>query len=472
MFKNFQEANGFIQKTSWMGAKLDLSRITKLCALLGNPQKKLRFVHVAGTNGKGSTSAMVASVLMQAGYKTGLYTSPPLVCFGERMQVDGVNARDDEVIELAWEIKKASELMADPPTEFEVITAMSLLHFFNNKCDIVVFEVGMGGRLDATNVIDAPFVSVITTIGLDHTEFLGDTKEKIAGEKAGIIKKGTVVVSHPQEAHVAEVIKRKCQRESVEVKFVALNEIIPVKADLDGQFFMYADKKPSNYTGETAILRKTRKCTSPSLPSVAAKGQSEKQNAEIAFSQYTNNIGSEYFIPLLGEHQLQNAAAAIEVAFALQSRGLKIIRDDLCLGLGKIKWQGRFQVLRKNPPFILDAAHNPAGVETAVKTLLTLFPSKKIIFMMGVLADKDYVGMLKKLIPYATQIIFVPTEGVRGLSAAKLQEAAKDLGFAAIQANSIEAGINTATELSHGGGVVCALGSFTIVPDVLRLVSG
>ena len=429
MFQNINDAYRFIKKTSWMGAKLDLSRITRLCALLGEPQKKLRFVHIAGTNGKGSTAAMVSSVLVQAGFTTGLYTSPELVCFGERMQVNGCNATDDEIMGLAWEVKKASYLMEEPPTEFEVITAMALLHFTKNKCDIVVFEVGMGGRLDATNVIDAPLVSVITSIGLDHTEFLGDTKEKIAGEKAGIIKEGTFVVSHPQEARVEEVIRRKCQSESAEVKFVAFDDIMSINADLDGQRFMYRQDGSPDTT-------------------------------------------REYFIPLLGRHQLQNAAAAIEVIFALRNKGLKITQDDLLWGLKKTKWQGRFEVLRKNPPFILDVAHNPSGVKTAVKTLASLFPKKKFVFVMGVLKDKDYAGMIEQLIPFAQEIIFVPTETDRGLPSSKLGEAASKLGFSAIVKESIKAGIETATLLSQGDGAVCALGSFTIVPAVKRFVSG
>ena len=466
MFKDVNAAFGFIKKTSWMGAKLDLSRITKLCALLGNPQKKLRFVHIAGTNGKGSTSAMISSVLVQAGYKTGLYTSPELVCFGERMQVNGVSANNEEIMSLAWEVKTASQQMADPPTEFEVITAMAFLHFVKNKCGIVVLEVGMGGRLDATNVIDAPFVSVITSIGLDHTEFLGDTPEKIAAEKAGIIKPGTVVVSHPQLGKVEEVIVRKCQNESVGVKFVDLRGVRPVMADLDGQVFMYSPHVSQN--GSPLYNGRQRTALCPPHRRLPQKGKPKDQMQEVPFR---STSCAEYGIPLLGEHQLLNAAVSIEVVFALQNMGFKITHDDLCLGLMKTKWPGRFDVLRKEPPFILDVAHNPAGIETAVKTLLSLFPKEKFVFLMGALKDKDYVGMVKKIIPHALEIIFVPTEGERGLTSGELAATASNLGSQAISAESIEAGVKTATELSQGGGVVCALGSFAIAPCVMRLVS-
>ena len=421
MFSNIDEAQSFIQKTCWMGAKLDLSRITELCALLGNPQKRLSFVHIAGTNGKGSTAAMLSNVLIAAGYRTGLFTSPPLFSFGERMQINGTHASDEEVMMLAWEVKQAAEKMQDHPTEFEIITAMSFVYFYRQHCDIVVLEVGMGGRLDATNVIDKPLVAVITSIGLDHMEFLGNTKEKIAAEKAGIIKHGTVVVSHPQETAVAEVIKAKCEDESARLKFVNENEIFSVKIDLDGQEFMY-------------------------------KSESFKSS-------------------LLGEHQLLNAACAIEVVNALRELGIAISDAALQNGLCGVKWPARFEILRKSPPFVLDVAHNPAGVETAIKTLKSVFPDKTLIFLLGVLKDKDYVKMTELLIPHAANIITVPTDGSRSLSAEELAKTASRFGFEAIPCENVQKGVDTATLLSQSGGVVCALGSLSTVHIVKKTLA-
>ena len=416
MFSSFDEAIKFISSTSWMGAKLDLSRITELCALLGDPQKSLRFVHIAGTNGKGSTAAMLASVLCTAGYKTGLFTSPPIHTIGERMQVGSIPASNEEIMDMAWEIKLAAENMQDHPTEFEIITAISFIYFYRMGCDIVVLEVGMGGRLDATNVIDKPLVAVTTSIGLDHMEFLGNTKEKIAAEKAGIIKHGSIVVSHPQEAAVAEVIKSKCEDESARLMFVNENEIFSMKVGVEGQEFMY---KSCNFQ-----------------------------------------------TPLLGEHQLLNAACVIEVVHALKEQNIIISDQALFDGLRNTKWPARFEILRKDPPFVLDVAHNPAGVETAIKTLRSVFPDKKLIFLLGVLKDKDYVKMVELLIPHATSIITIPTDGPRGLTAGELAGVSSSLGFKAIPCESINKGVDTATRLTRSGGVVCALGSLSTVHNI------
>ena len=427
MFSSFYEAMKFVFSTSWMGAKLDLSRITELCALLGNPQESLEFVHIAGTNGKGSTAAMLASVLGAAGYRTGFFTSPPIHSFGERMQVNGEPASNEEVMDLAWEVKSAAEKMQDHPTEFEIITAMSFVYFYRRKCDIVVLEVGLGGRLDATNVIERPLVAVITSIGLDHMGFLGDTKEKIAAEKAGIIKKGSVVVSHPQDRAVESVIRAKCHEESASITFVNENEIFQAKIDIDGQKFMY----------------KTVGAASP----------------------------FEYTTTLLGEHQLLNAACVIETVRVLREQNFTIPGTALHEGLGSVKWPARFEILRKDPPFVLDVAHNPAGVETAIKTLKSVFPNKKLIFLLGVLKDKDYVKMVELLVPHAEHIVTIPTDGVRGLTAEELAGAASKFGFKATACADVQKGVDTATLLSQCGGVVCALGSLSNVHIVKKLIA-
>ncbi|MCL2238897.1 MAG: Mur ligase family protein, partial [Defluviitaleaceae bacterium] len=300
MIRTMEEAMAFIYKTSWKGSQLGLSRMTELMARVGNVQKDMKFVHIAGTNGKGSTAAMLAAVLTEAGYRTGLYTSPVIHTFGERMQVDGVAVTDAELVALAEQMRPHADAMSDSPTEFERITALALLFFHEKNCDIVVLEVGMGGRLDATNVIDAPEIAVITAIGLDHMAELGNTVEKIAGEKAGIIKKNTTVICHPQEASVERVLRAKCAEENAAIAFVARGGVKPLSRSLDGQTFGYGGIK-----GLT--------------------------------------------LPLLGAEQLYNAAVAIEVRTALEKKGWSIPEDALRRGLAGTRWPGRFEIMRRAP---------------------------------------------------------------------------------------------------------------------------
>jgi len=408
-----EEAMQFIYRTSWKGSKLGLSRMTALMELLSNPQKKMKFVHIAGTNGKGSTAAMLASVLEEAGYKTGLYTSPVIHTFGERMQVNGKSATEAELIRIANHFQKYVDIMPDAPTEFEVITAMSLWFFYEKQCDIIVLEVGMGGRLDATNVIDTPEVAVITSIGLDHMAELGNTVDKIAGEKAGIIKANGVAVCHPQVESVAEVIRKKCKAQGTGVTFVDDSEIVATKQDLEGQTFEYGD-----------------------LTSLQ--------------------------IPFIGAHQLRNAAVAIETAKALRRQGWSISDNALRKGLKKTLWPGRFEVMKRSPVFIVDSAHNPQGIQTTIDTLHALFPNKKFLFLFGVLADKDYKAMLDILIPYASGFITVTPNDPRALPAEMLNLR----GCNVVQCESIAQGVKLAIEMSGENDIICALGSLSMVGQV------
>lgn len=379
-----EEAMNFIYSTTWKGSRLGLSRITELMGLMGNPQKKLKFVHIAGTNGKGSTAAMLASVLAQAGYKTGLYTSPFVHSFNELIQVNRVPIFDGELVLLADALQKFTAKMEDAPTEYEIITAAAMLHFYKTRCDIVVLEVGLGGRLDTTNVIDTPEVAVITSIGLDHMTQLGNTVEKIAGEKAGIIKQGGAVVCHPQVPSVEQVIREKCTQMNAPVIFVDFKAICPVKLSIDGQVFNY-------------------------------------KNFE--------NIK----IPLLGEHQLRNAAVAIETLEIMRASGWKISQSALEKGLKNTVWIGRFEVMMKNPVFIVDVSHNPQGIQATLDTFLSLqseFSEKKAIFIFGVLADKEYGKMAELLAPYAKNFILITPENPRALPATELERC--------IKANSIK----------------------------------
>ncbi|MCL2386086.1 MAG: bifunctional folylpolyglutamate synthase/dihydrofolate synthase [Defluviitaleaceae bacterium] len=420
-----EKAMEFIYGTSWKGSLLGLSRITELMRLMGDPQKQLKFVHIAGTNGKGSTAAMLASILTEGGYKTGLYTSPYLHKFSEMIQVNGVSISDKELISRTSELQEYTKKMADAPTEYEIITALALLHYHHQQCDIVVLEVGLGGRIDSTNVIDTPEVAVITAIGLDHMEQLGGTVEKIAGEKAGIIKPNGVAVCHPQIFSVEQVIREKCAETNTHVTFVA-DDLVPLKSrNYDGQVFDYG-----------------------------------------GFENLT--------IPLLGEHQLRNASVVIEVVKALNARGWSISDNALKNGLRNTSWAGRFEVLMKSPVFVADVAHNPQGIQATMSTMHSLDCAFYPIIIFGVLADKDYEKMAEILIPYSNGFILVTPENPRALPAAELEQCIKRLNktIETTVCETLEQAVKHALEIATEDDRICALGSLSMIGKIRNIVKG
>ena len=327
---NITEALSFIHKTVWLGSKPGLSRTEHLLNLMGNPHKKLKFVHVAGTNGKGSTSACIASILRKAGYRTGLYTSPYINVFNERMQIDGIMITDNELCEMCEYIKPFSDSMiTDPPTEFELITALAMEYFKRKECDIVVLEVGMGGELDSTNVIDSPEAAVITAIDLDHTSFLGSTVEEVALAKAGIIKKGTTVALYDCEKSVFDVFDAKSKEVGAKLLSADFSKISNIKQSL--------------------------------------------RYIEFDYGKY-NNLK----LSLVGSYQPKNAAVAITAAEILREKGYTISDKNIYDGLCGVSWPGRFEILGENPVFVLDGAHNPHGMKATVQSLKEHFLDKKI----------------------------------------------------------------------------------------------
>ena len=354
----YAQALAYIHSVCWKGSIPGLSRTRELLTRLGNPQKSLKFVHVAGTNGKGSTAAMLASVLRQAGYHTGLYTSPYLFRFNERMQVDGQDISDELLAEITQEVKPHAEAMADHPTEFELVTAIAMVYFARSQCQIVVLEVGMGGELDSTNVIDPPEVAVICNIGLDHTEVLGDTLEKIALAKAGIIKPGCPVALYRSTPSVEAVFQKTCQEVGAELHPAKFAEIHPISHDFTGQRFDYA-----GYQGLS--------------------------------------------LPLLGRHQLNNAAVAITAVECLRSRGWAISDEALRQGLAKVVWPGRFEVLRRHPDCIVDGGHNPQCLEALAQNVRDYLPGRDITALTGVMADKDYTHMYATMAPLVSRFVTV-----------------------------------------------------------------
>ena len=385
-----QEAVSYIENQGWSKTRLGLDRTRTLLAALGDPQKELKFIHVAGSNGKGSICAMLDSILRRAGYRTGLYTSPYLQDFCERMQVDGRPISGDALGRITERVKAAAGAMEDHPSQFELATAAALLWFAEEHCGIVVLEVGLGGELDSTNAIDAPEAAVIANIGLEHTEYLGSTLEEIAAAKAGIIKSGCACVCYDSAPEVLRVVEAVCREKNVPLTVADFGRITPLDHDLKGQRFAWN--------------------------------------------------GQRYAIPLLGDHQLRNAAVALETVEVLRSRGWNIPAEAVERGLILVRWPARFEVLSRDPVLILDGGHNPQCAGALVSALEEYLPGEKCIFLLGVLADKDYGAMLNILAPCVGQLLCLTPSSPRALPGAELAALAREKGIpAAAFANETDA---------------------------------
>lgn len=423
---NGTEAIAYIHTFFRKGAEPGLHRIRELMNNLGNPQKNLKFIHVAGTNGKGSTVAMTASILKEAGYRTGMFTSPFLYRFQERMQVNGVDVADEDLARAVETVKPAADAMAEKPTEFEMVCAVAFTYFAQQKCDIVVLETGMGGAVDATNVIDTPEVAVITNIGLDHTEFLGDTLEKIAYAKAGIFKENGSAVVYRCSQSVENVYERVCADRNVALR----------KADFE-----------------------TLRCASHNL-----EGQTFDCGAR-----------KDLFLPLLGDHQLHNAAVALSVADTLIDQGWRISEEHIRQGLANVRWPGRFDIVGRKPLFIIDGGHNPQCIDALEKNIRDYLEGRRIIALTGVLADKDYVEMYAGVIPMIDTFVCITPPTPRRLAAEKLAEYLAAAGAKAVACDSTDAGVAKAVELAGEDGVVLCFGSLYSIGDIregLRKVTG
>ena len=386
-----EEAIAYIEAHTWSQWKLGLSRTVELLEKLGNPQKKLRFVHVAGSNGKGSTCAMIERILREAGYKTGLYPSPHIEDFRERIQMNGVCIPEKALCTLTARVKEAADAMEDHPTQFELITAIGMLYFSQEHCDIVVLEVGLGGAYDSTNVIDAPEVCVIANIGLDHTEYLGDTLPKITEAKCGIIKTGADVVLYENAPEITEVVARFCKDRGCPLHIAHHARIRPLGETLDGQTFETEDGK---------TLR----------------------------------------LALIGTYQLRNVSTVLTVVDVLRARGWNIPEDAVRNGLAHVTWPARFEVLRKNPLFLLDGGHNPQCAEALAESLSRISETagKQLTFLFGTLSDKDYVRIIDILAPYAEDFLCVTPDSNRALPAAELTDLLHEKGFPAKAFDSAE----------------------------------
>jgi dihydrofolate synthase/folylpolyglutamate synthase len=414
---NAIEAIEYIHSVCWKGSIPGLGRTQELLSKMGNPEKKLKFVHIAGTNGKGSTAAMTASILQQAGYKVGLYTSPYIYRFHERMQVNGVQISDEDLAAVTEYVQPFAQSMAESPTEFELVCCIAFEYFLRKNCDIVVLEVGMGGAFDATNVIEAPEVAVITNIGLDHTDFLGNTLEEIAATKAGIFKEGGNAVIYRGTPGVEKVFEDICAERNVSLR----------KADFD----------------------------SLNLLSHGLEGQTFDCGARKALA-----------LPLLGIHQLKNAAVVLSVIDTLIHKGWNITEENIREGMRTVSWPGRFDIVGREPLFIIDGGHNPQCIEALVVNIRDYLTDKKVIALTGVLADKDYADMYKPVMPYVREFVCVTPPNPRKLEAAELAKHLQGVGAKATACASIEEGVRTARALAGHDGVVLCFGSLYTIGSI------
>ena len=420
---NYNEALNYIHKINWVFCNPGLERINELCQKLGNPQKKLKFVHVAGTNGKGSFCAMLSSILKSAGYKVGLFTSPYVKVFNERMAINGEMISNEELAQLTEQVMPIADSMNDKPTEFELITAIALEYFARHKCDIVVLECGLGGRLDSTNIIDTPVLSVITGVALDHTSILGDTVEKIAVEKSGIIKKGIPCLWCGKDESAKNVIEKRAEVISSPCYTVNHGEAIVESLTLDG----------------TLVKWRTL---------------------------------DHLKISLLGEYQVFNVENVLNAVEILKAQGFDISEQSIRKGLSSVVWHARFEVISSDPLIIADGGHNPEGVSSAVRSIKAYFGDEKLNVVTGVMADKDCAYIAEQISSVCAKAFCVTPENPRALDAEKYADIYRKNGICAEAFLSVKSALSAAIEDAkiNKKSVIC-LGSLYMYCEICQALS-
>lgn len=413
----YEQTLAYIGTISARGSKPGLERIRTLMTGLGNVQNELKFIHIAGTNGKGSTSCMLSSILMQAGYKTGLFISPYVIRFNERMQINGRHIPDDTLAEIVEQVKAVADTMADGATEFELITAAAFLWFAQEQCDIVVLETGLGGRLDATNLIETNECAVITNIGIDHTDYLGNTIGEIAYEKACIMKPGRPVVAYAGQQEALDVLLQYALDHGNPIRVTDFDALAPVSGDLTGQVFRYRD--------------------------------------------------DTYSIRLLGAHQQRNAALVLETVAVLRELGWNLSDEAVHAGLAAAQWPARFELLCEDPIVFVDGAHNLQGVESLCQAVEDYLGGKPIVCLTGVLADKDWQEMMTALHSFTGDFVTVTPDSPRALENTRLAAWLNAQGCHAQAADSVAQGLDMALAQAKAlGGVVVACGSLYMASEI------
>lgn len=426
---NYKEAIEYINDKAKFGSRLGLDSIGELLNLLGNPQEKLKCIHIGGTNGKGSTSSFISSILMESGYDVGIFTSPYIERFNERIQKNKEDIPDEILANITCEIKEKCNMMVekglDHPTTFEIITAIAFIYFRRENVDFVVLEVGLGGRYDSTNIIKNNIATVFSHINMDHIDILGDTLGKIAYQKAGIIKEGSLIVSYPQEEEVESVLKA----ESV------------------------------NLNGEFHIL----KSENIKIKSMDEKGSVFDYKDEF---RYIENIK----INMLGEHQIYNSSLAIKTLINLEGKGLiTLSEENIKKGLLKTKWPARLELLMDKPKFVIDGAHNLDAAKV-LSNALDLFEYDKLILGLGILSDKEYGKVVKELVEKADIIVVTEVNMPRKLEAEELGIEVSKYNTNVYIEKDIEKAIKKSLELASDNDLIVFAGSLYLVGEIRTII--
>ena len=418
---NYSEAIEYIHSVNWMFCNPGLDRVKTLCKALGDPQDSLKFIHVAGTNGKGSFCSMLDSILRAEGYRVGLFTSPYIMEFGERMRVDGENIAECELCSLVERVKPIADAMEDKPTEFELITALAFLYFAEKKCDFVVLECGLGGRLDATNVIKTPILSVITGIALDHTAILGDTEEKIAAEKAGIIKNGVPTLWCGSHEGAERVIGEKAAE--MGARFVKID-----------------------------------------------RSQMEIKNMTLEGTDFDFGAHKDMHIPLLGSYQPLNASNVLKAVDILRELGVEIGEESVKRGLERVVWHARFEIINNDPLVIADGGHNPEGIDGAVNSIKQYF-TEKVGIVTGVMADKDYRYMASRMAEVGARAFCLTPDNPRALSAEAYAKVFLELGIDAEPYGTVNDAVLAAMKWGKENNIpIICLGSLYMYGEVINVI--
>ncbi|MBM7870039.1 dihydrofolate synthase/folylpolyglutamate synthase [Clostridium pascui] len=426
---NYSEAIEYIESTAKFGKNKGLERTNKILELLGNPHKDLKCIHIAGTNGKGSTTAMLTQILMESGYKVGMYTSPFIEEFEERIQINNNNIPKEKLCEVVERVKiavhKTCELGYDEPTEFEIITAVMFVYFREEKVDYAVIEVGLGGRIDATNVVN-PLISIITSISYDHVKILGNTLEEIAYEKAGIIKEKTPVILYPVEEEAKLSIEKVAKQKQ--------SSIIYVKR-------------------EDSMLK--------------------EKLYNVPYQEITVNTSRNTYeiqLSLLGTHQLLNCSVVINAAEELQNIGVNIKKEHIIEGLKKVKWAGRLEMLKAKPMVVIDGAHNIDGIKSLKNSINTYFKYNKFILIMGILSDKQVDDMVKVITPEASNIITVTPPSYRAENSSGLVEIIKKYNPNCEAIENYKEAYEKALDYANEDDLILICGSLYMVGEMRKTI--
>lgn len=430
-----KEIMQYLETVGKLDCGMELGKIRELLRRMGDPQDDLQFIHIAGTNGKGSTVAYISTILRCAGYRVGRYISPTIFSYFERIQVNEKPISKKgfgELLEYTNQI--IQEMVAEGfgyPSVFEIETALGFLYFKQKKCDIVVLETGMGGELDATNVVKNTLAAVFTSISMDHMDFLGKNLREIAGQKAGIIKNGCYVIVGTQESHVDVVLRERAELMGCPVIHTKKEQVSKIKSKINKQVFDYV-------------------CSN--------------RDSLIKWDKLE--------ITLNGKHQIENAILALETVVAISDQGFKISRDDIYRGLRETTWAGRFTVLCNKPMFVVDGAHNEDAAKRLAENIEFYFKDKRILFILGVLKDKEYDKMIQITAPYAEHIITISTpNNERALSSYDLAKAIEPYHKSVTAADSIQEAVELSFLLAEKEDVIIAFGSLSYLGILMEEVA-